>query len=114
MGDLLTMEEIEALIDDTDNTEEIMYTNMSTEDFAICIIQKVHENITDDIKAFAKVPTQDDICRYHYEATSMLLNYLKDRNDVDEILAIVNEHSSSYRCKIKLYISPLDGELKIY
>lgn len=114
MGNLLTQEELNLLLEDNREYEESYYSSLSSESFAVCIIKKVNDKITEYILRKGKSPTSDTICDYYYDSTYELLPYLNERKDQDEILELVNENISNYKCKVRLYISPVDGELKKY
>lgn len=114
MSSLLTQEEINLLLEDSREYEETYYGTLTSEAFAVCIIKKVNDKITEYILSKGKSPTCDIICNYYYGATHELLKYLCERKDQDEILELVNENISNYKCKVRLYISPVDGELKKY
>lgn len=114
MADILSQEEINNLLEDISNCEESYYNSLNSEAFAVCIINKVNNKITEDILSKGKSPTSDVICKYYYDAAHELVPYLYERVDQDEILELVNENISNYKCKIRLYISPADGKLKKY
>ena len=114
MGITLTQEELDLLLKNNIEYEESYYNSLTSEVFAVCIINKVNNKITENILSKGKSPTSDIICKYYYDATYELVPYLYEREDQDEILELVNENISNYKCKIRLYISPADGKLKKY
>ena len=97
MADILTMEEIDALIKESNELDGLVYKNMSAEDFAICIIQGGHEHITDHIKKNSKSPDPEEIWKYYHNVADDLSCYINERTDKDKILSIVNNYLSSYK-----------------
>lgn len=112
MFDAWSEDEIEELLSSLDEFDTKFYNDMNAVDFAICIIQGAHERITSYIKDNENSPTATKICDFYYEAAQKLSAWFILRKDVDEILALVNDNIANYKCKIRLYISPVDGELK--